>query len=136
MVRNLDMYAIVEDSGTQIKLSTGDVLEVDLREHDGDNITFDKVLMIGGDGEPTLGTPYIDGASVAIEVIEEFKGEKLDIIKFKRRKGYRRKTGHRQRYLRVRVGEISASAKKTTTKKTSKKKAAKKKTAKKADSSE
>ena len=130
------MYAIVEDSGTQIKLSTGDVLEVDLRDRDGDNITFDKVLMIGGDGEPTLGTPYIEGASVAIEVIEEFKGEKLDIIKFKRRKGYRRKTGHRQRYLRVRVGDISASAKKTTTKKTSKKKAAKKKTAKKADSSE
>ena len=136
MVRSPYMYAIVEDSGTQIKLSTGDVLEVDLRDRDGDNITFDKVLMIGGDGEPTLGTPYIEGASVAIEVIEEFKGEKLDIIKFKRRKGYRRKTGHRQRYLRVRVGDISASAKKTTTKKTSKKKAAKKKTAKKADSSE
>ena len=102
------MYAIVEDSGTQIKLSTGDVLEVDLRDVEGDAITLDKVLMIGGDGEPTIGTPYVEGASVAVEVLEEFKDDKIDVIKFKRRKGYRRKTGHRQRYLRVRVGEITA----------------------------
>ena len=129
------MYAIVEDSGTQIKLSTGDVLEVDVRDVDGDSITLENVLMIGGDGEPTIGTPYVDGASVQIEVIEEFKGVKIDVIKFKRRKGYRRKTGHRQRYLRVRVGEISANEK-TTKKKTTKKKTTKKKTAKKAEESE
>jgi large subunit ribosomal protein L21 len=127
------MYAIVEDSGTQIKLTSGDILEVDLRDcNDGDTLTLDKVLMIGGDGEPTLGTPYVDGATVEVEVLEEFKGEKLDIIKFKRRKGYRRKTGHRQRYLRIRVGEISATAKK----KTAKKKTTKKKTTKKTDSDE
>jgi large subunit ribosomal protein L21 len=120
------MYAIVEDSGTQIKLSTGDVLEVDVRDLDGDTITLEKVLMIGGDGEPTVGTPYIEGASVAIEVLEEIKGIKIDVIKFKRRKGYRRKTGHRQRFLKVRVGDISAKKKvikkKTTTKKTTAKK--------------
>ncbi len=127
------MYAIVEDSGPQIKLTSGDILEVDLRDcNDGDTLTLDKVLMIGGDGEPTLGTPYVDGATVEVEVLEEFKGEKLDIIKFKRRKGYRRKTGHRQRYLRIRVGEISATAKKKTTKK----KTTKKKTTKKTDSDE
>tara|TARA_Y100000589_G_scaffold292053_1_gene295939 strand:- start:155 stop:523 length:369 start_codon:yes stop_codon:yes gene_type:complete len=114
------MYAIVEDSGTQIKVSTGDILEVDLRDVEGDTITLDNVLMIGGEGEPTLGTPYIDGASVAVEVLEEVKGDKIDVIKFKRRKGYRRKTGHRQRYLKVKVGEISAK-KKTTKKKTAKK---------------
>ena len=103
------MYAIVEDSGTQIKLSTGDVLEVDVRELEGDSITLDRVLMIGGGkGKATVGTPYVDGASVAVEVLEEIKGDKIDVIKFKRRKGYRRKTGHRQRYLRVRVGEITA----------------------------
>ena len=102
------MYAIVEDSGTQIKLSTGDVLEVDVRELEGDSITLDHVLMIGGGkGKPTVGTPYVEGASVTFEVLEEVKGKKLDVIKFKRRKGYRRKTGHRQRYLKVRVGEIS-----------------------------
>ncbi len=114
------MYAIVEDSGTQIKVSTGDILEVDLRDVEGDTITLDNVLMIGGEGEPTLGTPYVDGASVAVEVLEEVKGDKIDVIKFKRRKGYRRKTGHRQRYLKVKVGEISAK-KKTTKKKTAKK---------------
>jgi len=84
------------------------VLEVDIRELEGDSITLDHVLMIGGGkGKPTVGTPYIEGASVTYEVIEEVKGKKLDVIKFKRRKGYRRKTGHRQRYLKVRVGEIS-----------------------------
>ena len=115
------MYAIVEDSGTQIKLNTGDVLEVDLRDVKDDKITLEKVLMIGGEkGEPTIGTPYIEGASVAVEVLEEIKGDKIDVIKFKRRKGYRRKTGHRQRYLRVKVGEISAK-KKTIKKKTAKK---------------
>ena len=128
------MYAIVEDSGTQIKLSTGDVLEVDVRDVDGDSITLENVLMIGEDGEPTTGTPYVDGASVQFEVIEEFKGVKIDVIKFKRRKGYRRKTGHRQRYLRVRVGDISASEVKLTKKTT--KKTTKKKTAKKADDTE
>lgn len=128
------MYAIVEDSGTQIKLSTGDVLEVDMRDVDGDSITLDKVLMIGGKGEPTIGTPYLEGASVAIEVLEEIKSDKIDVIKFKRRKGYRRKTGHRQRYLKVRVGDISGTAK--TTKKTTKKKTTKKKSAKKAEDSE
>ncbi|MBT4531207.1 MAG: 50S ribosomal protein L21 [Phycisphaerae bacterium] len=102
------MYAIVEDSGTQIKVSTGDVFNVDLRDVEGDAITLDNVLMIGGDGEPTIGTPYVEGASVAVEVLEEIKGDKLDIIKFKRRKGYRRKTGHRQRYLKVRIGDITA----------------------------
>ena len=119
------MYAIVEDSGTQIKLSTGDVLEVDIRDLDGDSFTLDKVLMIGGEGEPTIGTPYVDGASVEVEVLEEFKDDKIDVIKFKRRKGYRRKTGHRQRLLKVRIGEIS-SKKKTTKKKTTKKKTTKK----------
>jgi len=114
------MYAIVEDSGTQIKVSTGDVLEVDLRDVEGDTITLENVLMIGGKGEPTLGTPYVEGATVAVEVLEEVKGDKIDVIKFKRRKGYRRKTGHRQRYLKVKVGEISAK-KKNTKKKTTKK---------------
>ena len=102
------MYAIVEDSGTQIKLSTGDVLEVDIRDLDGDTFMLENVLMLGGDGEPTIGTPYVEGASVEVEVLEEFKDKKIDVIKFKRRKGYRRKTGHRQRLLKVRIGEITA----------------------------
>ncbi|MCH2142079.1 MAG: 50S ribosomal protein L21 [Phycisphaerales bacterium] len=115
------MYAIVEDSGTQIKLAPGAVLDVDLREDasEGSTITFDRVLAVKGEGDETatLGTPYIDGASVTAEVLGEIKGEKLDVIKFKRRKNYRRKQGHRQRYLRIRVADIAAKPKKKTTKK-------------------
>ena len=110
------MYAIVEDSGSQIKLAPGAVLDVDVRDGaaEGGTITFDRVLAVKADGEKpaTLGTPYVEGATVTAEVVGEVKGEKIDVIKFKRRKNYRRKTGHRQRLLRIRVGEISASAKK------------------------
>ncbi len=140
------MYAIVEDSGTQIKMSTGDVLEVDRRDVDGDipsSLTFDRVLLVAPDkGDAKIGTPYLEGVSVEAEVVQEYKGEKIDVIKFKRRKGYRRKQGHRQRYLKIRVGEIvtgdtpaakkkkkkttkkatTSSSKKTTKKKTTKKK--------------
>ena len=59
------------------------------------------------DGPAKLGTPYIDGASVTAEVIEEIKEDKIHVIKFKRRKGYRRKIGHRQRMLRIKIGAIS-----------------------------
>ncbi len=126
------MYAIIEDSGTQIKVSTGDVLEVDLRQGDQpESITFDRVLMVAADKDkPSIGTPYLDGATVTAEVVEAVKGEKIDVIKYKKRKGYRRKQGHRQRTLMVRIGEISTAAAKP---KPTKKKTTKKKTAKKAD---
>lgn len=102
------MYAIIEDSGTQIKVASGDVVDIDIRDlNDQDTLTFDRVLLVGsGDADATIGTPYVDGASVKAEVIEEFKGEKIDVIKFKRRKGYKRKQGHRQRYLKVKITDI------------------------------
>lgn len=101
------MYAIVEDSGTQIKVTDGDVLDIDLRDLDGaDSITFDRVLMVGGEGDAKIGQPYVDGASVTAEVMGEIKGDKIDVIKFKRRKGYKVKQGHRQRYLRVKITGI------------------------------
>ena len=102
------MYAIVEDSGTQIIVREGDVLEVDLRGEDQDAIVFDRVLAIKNDDGPAkLGTPYIDGASVKAEVMGEIKGPKIDVIKFKRRKGYKRKTGHRQSYPKIKINEIT-----------------------------
>tara|TARA_B100001059_G_scaffold13590_1_gene10943 strand:+ start:1934 stop:2245 length:312 start_codon:yes stop_codon:yes gene_type:complete len=102
------VYAIVEDSGTQIIVREGDVLEVDLRGEEQDAIVFDRVLAIKSDDGPAkLGTPYIDGASVKAEVMGEIKGSKIDVIKFKRRKGYKRKTGHRQSYLKVKINEIT-----------------------------
>lgn len=105
------MYAIVEDSGTQIKMTPGEVYDLDRRDLDegAETIQFDRVLAVGGgEGHATVGTPYVDGATVTAEVVGEIKGEKIDVIKFKRRKGYLRKQGHRQRYLRVRVKDIKA----------------------------
>jgi len=108
------VYAIIEDSGTQIKVTSGDVVDVDLRElkDNAKTIKFDRVLMVGDEadnGKSSVGTPYLSGASVAAEIVGETRGEKIDVIKYKRRKGYRRKTGHVQRYLRVKIGEIKAS---------------------------
>lgn len=103
-----DMYAIVEDSGTQIKLSPGDVIDIDLREAaEGETLTFDRVLAVGGEGDARLGRPYVDGATVSATVLGEQKARKIDVIKYKRRKGYKVKKGHRQRYLRVEVTAIS-----------------------------
>ncbi|MCP3904736.1 MAG: 50S ribosomal protein L21 [Planctomycetes bacterium] len=109
------MHAIIEDSGTQIQVSAGDVIDIDPRDlGDGDDsgktITFDRVLLVGDeatDGPSTIGAPYVDGATVTAEILDRIRGEKLDVIKFKRRKGYRVKQGHRQPYLRVRVTGIN-----------------------------
>jgi len=108
------MYAIIEDSGTQIKASVGDELTLDRRDlPEGENtLTLDKVLLVAdaeSGGEPKIGEPYVDGATVTADILErEVKGEKIDVIKFKRRKGYRRKQGHRQRYMTVKVNAINA----------------------------
>lgn len=105
------MYAIIEDSGTQIRVSPGEVLSIDPRDgaEAGKTITLDKVLVVGdGEKEATIGTPYIESASVTAEVLEAFKDRKVNVVKFKRRKGYHRQRGHRQPYLRVKISEINA----------------------------
>ncbi len=119
------MYAIIEDSGTQIRVAKGDVVDIDLRDVDSKRkkIKFDRVLMVGDSGTAaTIGQPYVVGATVTAEILEEVKGDKIDVIKFKRRKGYRRKVGHTQRYLRVRIDEITGgpAASKPKTRKTTK----------------
>ncbi len=119
------MYAIIEDSGTQIRVKAGDVLDVDLRElaPDGGRVTFERVLLLGepGAGEPVIGTPYVEGAAVTAEVIGTVRGRKIDIVKYKRRKGYRRRRGHRQGYLRIKIGEITGPAASSKPKRTAKK---------------
>lgn len=105
------MYAIIEDSGTQIKVHKGDELQLDVRTlaDETKSIVFDRVLAVGAaDGSPAkLGIPYLKGASVTAEVIGEVLGDKTRLAKYKRRKGYRRTKGHRQPYLRVRITEIA-----------------------------
>jgi large subunit ribosomal protein L21 len=106
------MYAVIEDSGTQFKVGKGDIIRVDLRDlaEDQTEIEFDKVMLVSGDTPetPKIGTPYVEGAKVKAEVLTEVRGEKITIIKYKRRKGYRRKRGHRQSFLRIRVTDIAA----------------------------
>ncbi|MFM8641090.1 MAG: 50S ribosomal protein L21 [Planctomycetota bacterium] len=107
------MYAIFEDSGTQIKVNVGDIVDLDSRvvEEGTKALTFDKVLAVGaGDGNAAkIGMSYLSGATVTAEVMGEAKGEKLRTGKYKRRKGYRRQAGHRQEYLRVKITAIKAA---------------------------
>lgn len=110
-LRSLAVYAIIEDGSHQYKVEEGQVFEVQLHDLDEGQTTvdFDKVLLVGGDGDPRIGQPYLAGAKVSASIIDpEIKGAKITIQKFKRRKNYARKTGHRQRYLRVKVDSISA----------------------------
>jgi large subunit ribosomal protein L21 len=105
------MYAIFEDGSHQFRASEGDVVTVDRRDgDDGDEVIFDKVLLIAGtDGEPTIGTPTVAGAKVVAKVVRQFRAKKIVIRKFRRRKGYRRKRGHRQYYTTVQITSIQAS---------------------------
>lgn len=107
------MYAIIEESGGQRKVSADEEILIDLygggEAAAGDSITFDRVLMVGGEGEARFGRPHLEGATVTAEILEPVvKGEKLHIYKFKPKTGYKRKTGHRQRYTRVRITGINA----------------------------
>ncbi|QQE12927.1 50S ribosomal protein L21 [Planctomycetota bacterium] len=105
------MYAIIEDSGTQIKVSEGSVIKIDKRDlaDDASSVKFDKVLLVGGEeGDAKIGAPLLEGASVEADILEEGRDDKINVVKFKRRKGYHRNNGHRQSYIKVRVTKISA----------------------------
>ena len=105
------MYAVIEDSGQQFKVSQGDVLDVDLRElsQDTKQIEFDRVLLISNDEGTKVGTPVLDGAKVIGEIITpEAKGPKIHSYYLRRRKASRKKVGHRQKYIRVKIAKISA----------------------------
>ncbi|MDC7124364.1 MAG: 50S ribosomal protein L21 [Spirochaetales bacterium] len=100
------MYALVEIKGKQYKAEKGSLLEVDKIEGEkGDSIEFDSVLMLSGD-DVKVGTPYVEGAKVKVTLEEQTKGDKVKIFKFKRRKNYSLKKGHRQQYTKVRVEDI------------------------------
>ncbi|MDF1797571.1 MAG: 50S ribosomal protein L21 [Planctomycetota bacterium] len=104
------MYAIISDRGQQRTVREGDVLLCDWKEgrEAGEALTFDKVLLVSNEGQVTVGTPLVDGASVTAEVLGPVKGPKLVVFRFKRRKNVRVKKGHRQKYLQVRVTGINA----------------------------
>ncbi len=105
------MYAVIEDSGQQFRVSEGDVFTVDLRDMEEDikTLVFDRVLLVADGDDVKVGTPLVDGAKVEAEVLNpELKGKKVQSFKLRRRKASRRKTGHRQRYVEVKISKISA----------------------------
>jgi large subunit ribosomal protein L21 len=103
------MYAIIAADGKQYKVQEGDEIQVDLRTDvkEGDQITFDQILLVSDGTSPKVGKPTVAGASFAAEVLGQEQGDKIYIQKMRRRKNYRRRTGHRQMYTRVRIGAIS-----------------------------
>jgi large subunit ribosomal protein L21 len=103
------MYAIFTDGGRQYKVEQGQNLDIDFRESvvTGDTIVFDSVLAVGGDEGLKLGTPTLAGASVKATVVGMEKGDKVFIQKFRRRKHFDKRTGHRQKYTRVTIDSIS-----------------------------
>jgi large subunit ribosomal protein L21 len=102
------MYAIIEEGGRQHKVTGGDTILID-REvgEDEKTVTFDRVLLVGGEGEPRVGTPVVAGATVTADVLGPAKGPKVRTVKYKRRKGYHKTIGHRQQYTKVRVSGIN-----------------------------
>jgi large subunit ribosomal protein L21 len=101
------MYAIVRIGGRQYPVEVGETVVVEKLPYEvGESVEFDEILYVGGD-EPVIGQPLVDGASVKAEVVEQFKGKKIVVFKYKPKVRYRRKYGHRQHYTRLRVDDIT-----------------------------
>ena len=105
------MYAVIDDSSQQFRVSEGDVVQIDLRDlaEGAKEIEFNRVLLVSEEGKVSIGTPLVAGAKVVAEIVaEEFKGPKVYSLSFRRRKDSRRKVGHRQKYVQVRITKIVA----------------------------
>ncbi len=101
------MYAIIETGGKQYKVAEGDVIFVEKLDAEVEaTYTFDKVLAIGGD-EAKIGAPVVEGASVTAKVLKQGKDKKVIVFKYKPKKNYRRKQGHRQPYTKVQIEKIN-----------------------------
>jgi large subunit ribosomal protein L21 len=102
-------YAVIETGGKQYRVAVGDTLSIEkLPVEPGADITFDRVLMIGGDGSARVGTPLLAGATVQAQVEQQYRGPKIVVFKYKPKKRYRRRTGHRQSLTRVAITAINA----------------------------
>lgn len=103
------MFAIVATSGKQFRVSEGDRIVVDrVSANVGETVRLDSVLLVGGDGGPMVGTPFVSGAAVDATVVSHRSGDKIIVFKFEARKRKRRKTGHRQQLSELRIGAIRA----------------------------
>lgn len=102
------MYAVIETGGKQYKVSEGDVIFVEkLAAEAGDTVTVDKVLVVADGEDVKVGAPYVEGASVTADVVKNGKDKKIIVYKYKPKKGYHKKQGHRQPYTKLEVKKIN-----------------------------
>ncbi len=106
----MEAYAVIETGGKQYRVSEGATLEIErLADEAGAKVQLDRVLAVSDGSALTVGTPTVDGAAITVEIVEHLRGPKVVSFKKKRRKGYKRKIGHRQELTRVKVVSLSAS---------------------------
>lgn len=105
------MYAVIETGGKQYRVEPGDVIDVEHLPVDEDDttVTFDRVLMVRDKDAVQVGSPLVEGASVTASVLDRVRGRKVLVFKMKRRKGYRRRQGHRQGLHRVKIESIASA---------------------------
>jgi len=102
------MYAIIETGGKQYNVKAGDIIKVEkLEVAPGDSVSFDKVLLISGDGGPKVGAPYVKGAVVTASVLSQGKAKKVIVYKYKAKKGYHKKKGHRQPFTSLKIEAVN-----------------------------
>ncbi|MGH6735344.1 MAG: 50S ribosomal protein L21 [Methyloceanibacter sp.] len=107
------MFAVIRTGGKQYRVAPNDIIEIEkIAGEPGDIVQLGEVILLGGDGGPKTGSPTISGASVAAEVLEQKRDDKIIVFKKKRRKGYRRTKGHRQALTALRITEILTDGKK------------------------
>lgn len=105
------MYAVIRTGGKQYRVEQGDLVKIEKIEGDtGASVTFEDVLLLAGEGDTQIGTPRLDGASVTGTIVEQDRDRKVIVFKFRRRKNYKRKQGHRQYFTRIRIDQIAAPA--------------------------
>ncbi len=103
------MYAVVEVAGKQYRVSKDDKLYIPkMSANEGEEVTFDKVLLSGSGADVSIGTPLVEGASVTAEVLAHVKADKVLVLRKKRRKGFRTLNGHRQQYTRVQIKSLNS----------------------------
>ncbi|MCC6158106.1 MAG: 50S ribosomal protein L21 [Deltaproteobacteria bacterium] len=102
------MYAVFVTGGQQFKAKVGDTLKIEKIEGEvGQTVNFDQVLMVRSDDACRIGAPFVNGAKVESEILEQERRPKVYVVKYKRRKGYQKKNGHRQYYTKIRVKSIA-----------------------------
>jgi len=102
------MYAVIKTGGKQHRVTEGDVIAIEKINGDrGEAVAFDQILMVEKEGDIRVGRPVVEGAKVVGEIIAQTKGDKLTVYKTKKRKGYHKKTGHRQQLTSMKIREIS-----------------------------